>query len=193
MKKILILIFFGILGCNSKPQKNTIVRDITINQKIPNYDTTIFKSKLKHREVVSFYYSNEYTDTYPPFFISNKDSLQKIIIRYPTLIIDSRQQIPFLVYPDEKIIVNVGKDNFPHLSIDGNEERNNELDFFLGLYKTKDFLFQNVTFFLGGRLNRIVAKNKFDYAQWNKNATNVYNRRKKFLNDYRIHFKISNN
>jgi len=191
MKTILIIIFVGIVGCNSKSQDNNILRDITINQKIPGYDTTIFKSILKDGQVVSFYYSNECTDTYPPFFISSKDSIQKIIIRYPTLLIDSRQQIPFLVYPGEKIIVDVGKDNFPHLSINGNEERSNELNFFLALYQTKDFLVQQTTFFLGGRLNKMVAIRRFDYAEWNKNASDIYNKRKKFLNDYRSHFKIS--
>jgi thiol-disulfide isomerase/thioredoxin len=190
MKKTLILILFGILGCNSKSQTNTIENEAII-QKNPNYDTTIFKSKLKHGQVVSFYYSNEYTDTYPPFFISNKDSLQKIIIRYPTLIVDSRHQIPFLVYPGEKITVNVGTDNFSRLSVDGNEERSNELNFFLALHKTKDPLFEQVPFFLGGRLNKMVVIKRFDYGEWNKNANNIYNRRLKFLNDYVSHFKTS--
>ena len=191
-KLILIIIFVGILGCNSKSQENTTVEDIAINQKIPNYDTTIFKGELNHGEVASFYYSNEYTDTYPPFFISSKDSIQKIIIRYPTLIFDATRQIPFLVYPGEKIAVNAGKDHLTHLSVDGNKKRNNELNFFLALYKTKDLLMQKIQFYIGGRLNKMVVLKKFDYSQWNKSAADIYNSRKTFLNDYRIHFKISN-
>jgi len=38
----------------------------------------------------------------------------------------------------------------------------------------------------------MVALKKFDYDEWNKKATDVYDTRKKFLNDYRRHFTISN-
>ena len=51
---------------------------------------------------------------------------------------------------------------------------------------------QKLQFFLGGRLNKIMALKKFDYNQWNKNAADIYNSRKEFLNDYRSHFEISN-
>lgn len=191
MEKAFILIFFIILGCNPKAQKKTIVRNVTIKEEVPQYDTTIFKSNLNNGEVVSFYFSNEYTDTHPPFFVSNKDSSQKIIIRFPTLIIDASQQIPFLVYPGEKIIVNVGKDDFLYLALDGDEERNNELNFFSALYKTNDLVIKKVQFFLGSRNNKMVARDKFDYVQWVNKATDIYKSRTNFLNDYRNHFKIS--
>src|SRR6185437_13639624 len=121
MRTILIFILLGSLGCNSGSARKTIEKGTSKREDVPNYDTTIFKSKLNYGQTASFYYSNEYTDTYPPFFISSKDSTQKIIIRYPTLIFDARKQIPFLVYPGEKIIVDMNKDHLPHLSVIGNE------------------------------------------------------------------------
>lgn len=130
MYYFLFLILFAAVSADNK-SNNVFSYNHVTNVEIVNKDTTILKSHLKKGKTVSFYFADEFADTDPPFFLSSKDSIKKIPISSPVLIIDSYHQIPFLIYPGEKIDIKVDSDGLPKLEIAGQKERNNEFDFFV--------------------------------------------------------------
>ena len=155
---------------------------------IVNKDTTLLKCHLNKKQTVSFYFADDFADTDPPFFLSSKDSIKKLLISSPTIIIDSYHQIPFLIYPGEKIDITVDSEGLPKLEIAGQKERNNEFDFFVqNLKQNKDFdLFMpdNVKF---------VADKNFDIEELIKSAKKVLNKREEFLKKFRQSCAVSEN
>src|ERR1700739_5060164 len=97
-------------------------------------DTAIIKINSKSGERAAFYYNDQFGVTDPPFFLDDKDHLKKIIIDCPTLLIDAYHQIPFLIYPGDKLTLTIDND-IPILKVDKNGVKNNDLLFFVAYYK----------------------------------------------------------
>jgi thiol-disulfide isomerase/thioredoxin len=192
MKSLFFLfISMTIFSCKTNTNAQKIKNDQDDIVSTPHFDTTIIKCELKEKETVSFFYTNEYGDTKGPFFLSKKDSIKKLIVRFPTLIIDSYKHVSFLIYPGDKITISIDSDKLTKLSAGESKIRNNELNFFSNLFKKKDNLIEISRFFTSPDKNKIVA-NRFDYKILLKNAEETYRQRLNFLDEYNKHFALSN-
>lgn len=187
---IFLLILTAVFSCKNNPNTRNIVYNKENVLPTPHYDTSVITGSLRGNETVSFYYTNEYGDTNLPFFLSKKDSIKKLIIRYPALLIDTYNQIPLLIYPGEKITISLDGNGLLKPYGGKNEIRNNELNFFIGQFKKKDFLLNSSLSFISPDKYKIAA-NKFDYRALVKGAEESYHERKIFLKEYQKEFDVS--
>ncbi len=147
-----------------------------------NNDTVIIKINIKNGERAAFYYNDEFGVTDPPFFLTGKDHLKKIIIDCPTLLIDAYHQIPFLIYPGDKLTLRVEND-IPILSIDNNDIRNNDLLFFVTYYKK--YQTNEKSGLLLGKNSFSLYSKSYDYHQTINQAKTDSIKRFEFLDSYR--------
>ena len=169
---------------NSKRDKNPV---FPINLSIT--DTVVLNIKLNDGQRASFYYTDEYGDTDPPFFISAKDHIKKFDIRQPTLLIDSYHQIPFLIYPGEKLTLKIDGEGLPILTVEGNDVRNSELYLFVAYYKK---LSNQLNTFLYAPPKTVIApKTGIDFRKIVNAAKSDSGKRFSFLKGYKKSFPIT--
>ncbi|MDP9075835.1 MAG: TlpA family protein disulfide reductase [Bacteroidota bacterium] len=153
-------------------------------------DTATIDINLNNGQRASFYYTDEYGDTDPPFFISAKDHIKKLDIRQPILLIDSYHQIPFLIYPGEKLTLKIDGEGLPVLTVEGNDIRNNELYLFVEYYKK---LSRQVNAVLYAPAKTIVAPTTdIDFRKLINSAKSDSGKRFAFLRNYKKVFPITN-
>ena len=145
-------------------------------------DTATINIKINNGRLASFYYTDEFGDTDPPCFLSAKDHIKKLNITHPTLLIDSYHQIPFLIYPGERLTLKVNDDGLPEFTVDGDSTRNNDLYFFVAYYKGLNRILNSVLYEPPKIFT--LSKSEFDFQKVINRAKKDSAKRLAFLRSY---------
>ncbi|MDN5285036.1 MAG: trxA [Mucilaginibacter sp.] len=183
MNKLLYLFLLSSLtGYSDKHQRGV---NLASGQHLLKNDTTIIKTDVHIEKETSFYVVDEFNKS-SPFLLDDKDHFKKLSFRAPVFLIESYQQIPFLINPGEQLILKVDKNGIPGLNIAGSEIRNNDLRFFVD-YSKKVI---NSRLFKGKNSFGVYIKNT-DFQDGIKKAQSDSGKRFTFLRNYQQSFKIS--
>ncbi|NQX40834.1 Thiol-disulfide isomerase or thioredoxin [Pedobacter steynii] len=127
---------------------------------------------------LSFYYHDSLSNGHP---VTISNTQKKIQIHVPTLLFEtSARQIPFLIYPGEKINIRYAGTDSLSLYVNGNDQRTNELNFFRKLVKETG----NIYYVFDVRPYHKKTQDLRSFHQLEKTINHMKNVRLKFLTDY---------
>ncbi|MCR8556398.1 TlpA family protein disulfide reductase [Mucilaginibacter sp. BJC16-A38] len=154
-------------------------------------DTVLFtidnpKSESGRMTGLHFYYLDSLAHSQMPN-MSGKNI--KLPLYAPTILIEANaQQIPFLVYPGERINIRYAGSDSTQMYIQGNTQRNNEFIFFRKLVKKTGNIYYGFTLMpYHKKVNTLTNIHDLE-----KTIDNVKNNRLQFLDGYSRQFPVSN-
>ncbi len=135
---------------------------------------------------LSFYYHDSLSNGHP---VTISNTQKRIILNAPTLLFEtSAKQIPFLIYPGERISIKYAGTDSLSLYVNGNDQRTNELNFFRKLVKETG----NIYYVFDVRPYHKKTPDLPSFHQLEETINNLKDVRLKFLNDYKTKLQISN-
>lgn len=174
---------FIVIGCNAQLTQNR-VQDSSILPVIFSIDTTSIP--LFNKTTLNFYY-HDYAGYGHPISITNKE--EQLFLDGPVILLESSdKQLPFLIYPGEKINIKYAGSDSVQMYICVNPERNNELNFFRELIKKTgniSYFFKEMPYLK--RVNILDSVHLFETR-----INDIKNKRLDFLTTYAQQCKVSN-
>ena len=189
------LIFIIILGCHNnnitKKTKADIKKEASKDRSLAPVTFILKHSSLlsQNKGNLHLLYHDSVAFGHP--VVLSKDSTA-IYINSPVFIQLGNKQIPYLVHPGERIEVTADKKNSLNLSIKGNDERNNELQFFRILIQKTGYIFPYNPFFDTISYHKKVASLS-EMRTAEQAIASIKENRLNFLDSFSKHSQISQN
>lgn len=180
---IYIVLFFTYFACNERHS----ARDI-INRKSPTSFVTISldSTNLLPNQRIAFLYLDSLANGHS---VALTDKETRILLYTSTMFVASdKNQIPYLIYPGEKIKTRYAFTDTLQLYITGNEIRTNELDFFRKLVLETESIFN--VFNTNSYLKSVRTIDEFNLIE--EKITALKNKRLAYLDIYKVKYPISN-